>query len=321
MIRARAFVLALSALSLHGLVQAQEVTDCDRLAAHPDDPRGIAPGVADGEIDTAAAHPACVGSLEAAPDTPRLQFQLGRVHWQADRDAEAVEMFSRAATEGAYPAAFAFLGIAHEYGYTGDGPDPDMARTLYRAALAGGFEPAQGLLDGLADATPLDPEESEADAPDFDGFYQSAYLDALYHHRFDELNADSLKVVIYLKGMYDFFQQEVNWYDLRCAHLHDTRMTQKIVRDLFGSSPNVVDANAETIFGRILDMVAEGSAGGAGELISLALEMPILVDEGKRDAGHLVTQYRDDMGYYCEADAIKRLYKNAQYYFLEEMRF
>jgi TPR repeat protein len=298
---------------------ALDVTQCDELAGHPDDPYGVAEGVEDGLINLVAATPACETALNANTESERLQFQLGRVYWQADRDAEAVDLFTRSATEGGYPAAFAFLGLAYEYGYVDGSSNPEVARTLYEVARDGGFEPAEQLLQSLSQETPLDQSQIDEN-PDFSGFYQPRYLDAIYNRRFEELNADRIKVVVYLKGMYDFFKQEVNWFDLRCAHMHDTRLTQKILRDMFNSNPNDLFGNAETIFQDIIRLVMDSTGGGLGETAALALEMPILIDEGKRDAGHLVTSNNDEMGFYCESDLIKRLYKNAQYFFLEEMR-
>lgn len=295
---------------------------CDFLAAHPDDPNGIAAGVVDGEIETSEAIGACEAALSTDPDNARLQFQLGRSFWEADRDQEAIDLFRESAVGGNYAAAFAFLGIAYEYGYVTGDPEVEVARALYHVALDAEFTPAELLLAGLSDPQPSNLPQ-DADPISFEGYYQKEFLDALYHERFNDLNEKGFKVVLYLRGMYDFFKQEVNWFDLRCAHLHDTRLTQKIVRNLFNAQPGEFNANFEGIISRFMahfqKRLAQGDiAGGINDL----LDVGIYPDEGKRDAGHLVTDHTDEMGgYYCEADTIKRLYKNAQYYFLREMSF
>ena len=304
------------------VVNAQAVTPCDTLAAHPADPQGLADGVPDGDIDTGAAIPACEAALSEDPDNARLQFQLGRAYWEADRDDEAVEMFQTAAVGGDYAAAYAYLGIAYEYGYVTGSPETELARALYRVALDRDFEPANDLLAAVPEDRPMTPAEG-TELVSFEGYYQPDILQNIYDEDFGALNESSLKVAVYLKGMYEFFKQEVNWFDLRCAHMHDTRLTQKVIRNLLGagaSTGNAV-ANAEGVVGRILQNFSSQMQQGdiAGMLGSL-LEVGILTDEGKRDAGHLVSDAQD-RGETCDSATIKRLYKNAQYYFLREMTF
>lgn len=295
--------------------QAQSVMQCDELAAHPSDPEGLVNGVYDGEIDIQAAIPACTQALADDPNNPRLQFQLGRAYWEADRDAEAVDMFRRAAVGGDYAAAYAFLGIAYEYGYATGTPETELARSLYLVAQERGFTPADDLLAALAPDRPMNALPGST-AVDFSRYKQPEILENIYEEQFDALNEDPLKVVFYLRGMYDFFKQEVNWFDLKCAHLHDTRLTQKVVRNLMGANPQTTVSGANAIIERVLAQVQEKlQKGDLAGLVAGYMEMQILPDEGKRDAGHLVSDHDNN----CEADTIVRLYKNAQYYFLREM--
>ncbi|MEP3428357.1 MAG: tetratricopeptide repeat protein [Roseibium sp.] len=289
---------------------------CDYVAAHPDDPEAIAAGAPDGSIDLGVAIPACEQALNADPDNPRLQFQLGRAYWEADRDDEAIELFRRAALGGDYSAAYAFLGIAYEYGYATGAPETELARSLYHVALQRGFNPAQDLLAALAPARAISPLPG-TNSVDFSGYYQPQILQNIYEEKFDELNEEPLKVVFYLRGMYEFFQQKVNWFDLKCAHLHDTRLMQKVVRNLMGANPQTAVSGASGIVERVLSQVqGKLQSGDIAGLVTGYMEMQILPDEGNRDAGHLVSDNNDN----CEAETIKRLYKNAQYYFLREMK-
>lgn len=309
------FCLILTAVPQISLGQGTAAT-CDSLAGHPDDPSGVAAGVYDGEIAIQLAIGVCEQALDAEPDNPRIQFQLGRAYWEADRDDEAVDMFRRAAVGGDYAAAYAFLGIAYEYGYATGSPETELARSLYLVALERGFQPAEDLLAALAPNKPMN-DPTGSTQVDFSGYYQPQILKNIYNEEFDELNGEPLKVVFYLRGMYDFFKQEVNWFDLKCAHLHDTRLTQKVVRNLMGASPQTAVSGANAIVEQIMSQIQEKlQDGDISGLVTGYMEMQILPDEGKRDAGHLVSDHDNN----CEAETIKRLYKNAQYYFLREMR-
>lgn len=300
-----------------GRAQEAEMSRCDQLAAHPDDPAAIAEGTDDGSIDTVSAIPACEEALSSDERNPRLQFQLGRSYWEADQDADAIDLFRDAAIGGDYAAAYAFLGIAYEYGYVTGDPETEIARSLYMIAVDKGFSRASGLLDSLAPNHPMNHDESTA-AVEFSEYYQPSLLQNIYDRKFNNLNDESLKVVLYLRGMYEFFKQEVNWFDLRCAHLHDTRLVQKVIRNLMGAEGRNASPNAEAIVSQIMTAVQEKlQSGDIAGLITGAMEMQILQDEGKRDAGRLVTDNDNN----CEAQTIKTLYKNAQYFFLREMTF
>jgi hypothetical protein len=55
---------------------AQDVTECDRLAAVPGDPEAVAPGVEFWNLNIDAAIMACEESIKTYPDIERLSFQL-----------------------------------------------------------------------------------------------------------------------------------------------------------------------------------------------------------------------------------------------------
>ena len=77
---------------------ANLVLACDRAAASPSDdnrPAGIA-GVPSGKLDPQYAIPACQAAAAAAPDEPRLMFELGRAQTAAKDYAAARPQFSRA---------------------------------------------------------------------------------------------------------------------------------------------------------------------------------------------------------------------------------
>jgi len=69
---------------------SQEVTECDRLAAHGSDPGSVAPHVSRSEMDIPAAIAACQQALENDPENPRLNYQLGRAYAYAGRGDDAM---------------------------------------------------------------------------------------------------------------------------------------------------------------------------------------------------------------------------------------
>lgn len=90
--------------------QDAPTTECDRLAADPDDGQRIAPGVPVWRL-SGEAKKACYEAVDAYPNVARLQHQLGRALQRWGESEEAREWFLKAAEQGYAPAqsALAFL--------------------------------------------------------------------------------------------------------------------------------------------------------------------------------------------------------------------
>ena len=142
------------------------ITECDRRAAHPDDPEkpdDIA-GVSDSAIDAASAIVPCRAAVSADPEEPRLKFQLARAYLFADQPAEAIDLLIEAAEED-HGAALAYLGDIILYGALGIDSKPDVAKSLYLRAAQEGFKPAAALAaDIVADAIPAAQSAGQAAA-------------------------------------------------------------------------------------------------------------------------------------------------------------
>jgi len=123
------------------------VTDCDLLAAHPEDPQRMADGVADDEIVPRLAIEACENKLYEDPEESRYYFQLGRALLAVKREQEALDNFRKAA-DADYAAAHAYIGDVYQFGL-GVSADPDRARDHYQKALDGKFEVAKGQIKQL----------------------------------------------------------------------------------------------------------------------------------------------------------------------------
>jgi TPR repeat protein len=112
------------------------ITDCDRLAASPEDPKrpkGVA-GVHYWELDTVAALPACNDAMRDHPDVARFIYQAGRVA-TIERDYTLARQLYEKAVALGYPASYASLGVLY-YGGNGVAKDYSAARGWYEKGVA-----------------------------------------------------------------------------------------------------------------------------------------------------------------------------------------
>lgn len=96
---------------------SQDVTECDRLAAHGRDPGHVAEPVTQEGMDKAAAIAACLEAVEADPKNPRLNYQLGRAFGYSGRGEDAMP-YRLVALEADYPQSTFVIGYIHLLGLT-----------------------------------------------------------------------------------------------------------------------------------------------------------------------------------------------------------
>ncbi len=119
-------------------LEAADVTDCDRLAAHRSDPdKGVAAGVSGADV-SAAATDACRQAVAAKPDNLRFRYQLARALAENGRAAEGHPDMHRAA-EGGYRQAQFVLGYLYDEGMQRLTQDPCAAAALWRGAAQQGL--------------------------------------------------------------------------------------------------------------------------------------------------------------------------------------
>lgn len=138
-----------------------EVTQCDTLAAHPDDPKKVTRGVAWGHLDALAALDACALEINRQPSNVRIQYQYARVLDKQELYNEAVVWYQKAAQHG-YAAAQNSLGYAYEWG---QGIEMNMQHALrwYRQAAEQGHAQAQNNLGTMYDyGKGVDDDEKKA---------------------------------------------------------------------------------------------------------------------------------------------------------------
>jgi hypothetical protein len=88
---------------------SQVPTECDRMAAHGEDPYRVAPGKERAEIDLPRAIEVCREAVKADPKNPRLNYQLGRVLGYSGRGAEGIPN-REAAVAAEYPQSLFVIG-------------------------------------------------------------------------------------------------------------------------------------------------------------------------------------------------------------------
>jgi len=96
---------------------SQEVTECDRLAAHGRDPGHVGTPATSATMDKEAAIAACHEAVAADPDNPRLNYQLGRAYGYSGRGEEAMP-YRLKALEANYPQSTFVIGYIYLIGRT-----------------------------------------------------------------------------------------------------------------------------------------------------------------------------------------------------------
>jgi hypothetical protein len=104
-----ALVVALSVLLLSSAAGAVEtVTECDRLASHPEDPDRVTPAVETKDLKFAPAIAACEADIAKDPANARLHYLLGRLLFYNNQNERAVQEVRASADKGYRQAQFVF---------------------------------------------------------------------------------------------------------------------------------------------------------------------------------------------------------------------
>ncbi len=168
-----------------------DVTECDRLAAHPSDPHRVADGLTRAEMDLDAVMVACHEALENDPDNPRLNYQLARAYGYAGRHDEG-DVYRHRALMAGYPQSLFVMGYIMVTGWDGSEPRPcDGGELIRRSAQAGRYAGLVGfphyyLMGHFADCGdyPLIDREEMLDflaAASSGDYYRSILVDQLSH--------------------------------------------------------------------------------------------------------------------------------------------
>jgi tetratricopeptide (TPR) repeat protein len=153
---------------------SQQVTECDRMAAHPEDPFAVAPGRERAQIDLPKAIEICREAVKADPKNPRLNYQYARVLGYSGRGAEGIAN-RQAAVDADYPQSLFVIGYITLFGMNQQPQDTCKAGDLlWRSArqqrMAGQLGFPFYVLQGRFDACP----NVRRDATEMLGFIAAA---------------------------------------------------------------------------------------------------------------------------------------------------
>jgi len=116
---------------------SQQVTACDKVAAHPDDPLKVTRGLETREMDLPAAIAACRQDLAQDPSNPRLRYQLARALTYAGQVKEALPYIEASAAQK-YPQALFVTGYLYLSGaYQSPKDICKAADLIYESAIYG----------------------------------------------------------------------------------------------------------------------------------------------------------------------------------------
>lgn len=119
-----------------------DVTECDRLASHPEDPDIVAPGVPGSKVDVPRAIAACTAAVERDPANARQRYQLARVLAYSGDSSRATAEMKRAADDGYRQAQFVY-GLFVERGRPDAPTDICIAEDYWLKAARAGRQAAR----------------------------------------------------------------------------------------------------------------------------------------------------------------------------------
>ncbi|HRX90891.1 MAG TPA: tetratricopeptide repeat protein, partial [Steroidobacteraceae bacterium] len=165
------------------------ITECDRLASHPEDPDSVAPGVPSSKVDVPKAVAACLAAVEHEPANARLRYQLARVlAYDGDSKRATAEM-KRSADDGHRQAQFVY-GLFVDRGRADAPTDICVAEDYWFRAARAGRQAArviygQRLFQGRFDVCPVQATATElgqwfeAAAAESRDFYERLLIEQL----------------------------------------------------------------------------------------------------------------------------------------------
>lgn len=141
------------------------ITQCDRLASHPEDPDHIAPGVPSSKVDLPKAVAACEAEVKRQPDNLRIRYQYARSLAYSGQSKLATEQM-RIAADGGYRQAQFVFGLFVDRNRPDAPTDVCLAEQYFLKSARGGRQAARVIyvhhvLNGRFDACRI--EASPAD--------------------------------------------------------------------------------------------------------------------------------------------------------------
>ncbi len=210
------------------------VAECDRLAAHPEDPARVTAGVSQSKMEKPVALAACAKAAEVAPDNGRVRYQHARVMFYLGQNQPAVAEMQAAADLGYVQAQYifgTFIVRARPYAPT----DICLAERYWREASAGGRQAARvqylrfSLQGRFADCqASLNREELEA-------LYEKSAAEA--KDFYERITLEDLRAALDAR-----MPDPANALWRRCASSMEVPVTQAVRIRRFGDTEPMTDA-------------------------------------------------------------------------------
>lgn len=285
------------------------IQTCDQLAAHPDDPQAVAKGVPDSRLNAQQVIAACEEAVRLDKNSPRLEFQLARGYLKADRLQDAIEQLVSAAKKG-HGGALAYLGDVHLDGGPGIEPDPKLAHSLYKRALAAGYQPAKTILaqfeDYTAKSAAAAQEEktssrkpvstpSKTPAPKMAYIYPEI-IENVLKGRLDDVPENEIRAKMYLIAVAESigYACKKHFSEPDIKHLRSVALIKNTDMSAGGGVANIY--NALDGLAGLVGQLRSGGVGAIAEKASrnerdLANAMNELMEKGSKDSMILMTRH------------------------------
>jgi len=285
------------------------VQTCDQLAAHPDDPQAVAKGVPDSRLNAQQVIAACEEAVRLDKSSPRLEFQLARGYLKADRLQDAIEQLVSAAKKG-HGGALAYLGDVHLDGGPGIEPDPKLAHSLYKRALAAGYQPAKTILaqfeDHTAKSAAAAQEEktssrkaaSTANKPPATkmAYIYPEIIENVLKGRLDDVPENEIRAKMYLIAVAESigYQCKKHFSEPDIKHLRTMALIKNTDMSAGGGVANIY--NSLDGLAGFVGLLQKGGAGAVIEQASrnerdLANAMNEIMEKGMKDSFALMTRH------------------------------
>lgn len=282
---------------------------CDQLAAHPDDPQAVAKGVLDSRLNAQQVIAACEEAVRLDKNSPRLEFQLARGYLKADRLQDAIEQLVSAAKKG-HGGALAYLGDVHLDGGPGIEPNPKLAHSLYKRALAAGYQPAKTILaqfeDHTAKSAAADQEEKassrkSASTPNKTPVPKMTYIypeiiENVLRGRLDDVPENELRAKMYLIAVAESigYACKRHFSEPDIKHLRSVALIKNTDMSAGGGVANIYNS-----LGHLAEVVGKLRSGGVGAIAEeasrnerdLSNTMNEIMEKGTKDGMILMTKH------------------------------
>jgi TPR repeat protein len=123
-------------------VSPEAITECDRLAAHPEDPDHVGVGIPSKQVNLPKALAECGRELKKQPDNPRIRYQYARALAYSGKWAESAPEMKKAADAGYRQAQFVY-GLFVDRGRDGAPRDVCVAEEYWLKAARNGRQHAR----------------------------------------------------------------------------------------------------------------------------------------------------------------------------------